>query len=681
MKALGIAILSILVVTIGPAAAAATVPAVLHYEGFLSDVEGNPVTDEWPMTFGLYTEAQGGSPVFEETQSVPIAGGVFFVLLGAQPDNGLDPALVSSGELWIQVTVVGDGGPVTLEPRQQVVSHPYALFAQRAVSAASADDAAKLGGMDAETFVTLEDLKTMCLPPEDLAAKLAELGFVPGAHYSDEDVQAYLDANGYDAGAGYSDESVQAFLDGKGYAPGPYYSDTDTQAYLEEKGYVAGPGYSDADAKAFLDAGGYLPGPYYSDSDAQSYLDQKGYVAGPHYTDTNTQSYLDQKGYVAGPHYADGDTQAYLDAQGYVPGPHLTVDQCLDAVAAQGYLKPGEKIAPDMLPPDGLDEVSNGLLTATFDNTFSGPTAPLPIVDGFLAGVSHSLVIPELGTIQDINIDLAIAHVDPKQLKVTLTTPGGKVFVLHDHGPSGAGGITTNFDLDTKPVSGDLSSLDGSSPAGTWTLKIVDDVLGGDGTLTSWAIHVQTLSPSNLYLAGSLTVKGGFALEGSNVSRSTLQTLTAGKASAADALHTHTNLAVYFKENTGIWGGGGGLAYQGGAWMSIYGGAVAASDPATSTLVLRQVTVSGNHGPGWAGYVCLCAKGSISAAGGPTVQLEEKCGGATNQTVTLSWPVDPGLTSVTAGSLSLQGKSCGGNIQFSGASITGDQYLPVKLVK
>ena len=393
------------------------------------------------------------------------------------------------------------------------------------------------------------------------------------------------------------------------------------------------------------------------------------------------EAYLGGKGFVAGPHYSDADAQSLLDAGGYVPGPHLTLQQCLDGVAAQGYLKPGEPIPASMLPPDGLDEVSNQLITATFDASFASTTAPVVIVDGFLAGVVDSITIPDLGTIQELNVDVNIEHTSPTDLKVVLVAPSGQTFVLRDHGPAIGGGIVTNFDLQTKPLQGDLSSLDGKNPAGQWTIKVVDDVLGNGGKLVSWKINVVTLSAKKVFVDGSLEVSADFSLSDSEVTRASLEKLTAGQASSADALHTHTNLGVYFKEDAGLWSGGGKNVYDGQGYQVTYSGSFGPTDPSTSHMTVKTVAVSGNHAPGWAGYVCFCAKGSISVPGGGQQTLDEKCGGATNQTVTLSWAVTPNLTGPGAGTLTMYAKTCGGGIAVGGTSVTGDQFLPVKLIK
>ncbi len=719
-------------------AARAEVPPQIHYQGVLVDAAGNPATGDWTVTFGLFENEEGGDPLFQETRTITLEKGVLSVLLGAQQGNALAPDLLAAGSLWLEIGFDGDEGPVVLTPRQKVVSHPYALHAGHAEVSEQAANAAQLGGKEPDAFVELASLGQLCIAPDDLADLLADLGFVAGAHYSDADVAAYLADNGFTpGGTSYTDEDVAAYLDGAGYVAGPHYTDGDVQAWLDDSGYVAGPHYTDGDAQAWLDAQGFVPGDHYTDGDVQTYLDAAGYVTGPHYSDANVQTYLSENGFASGPHYTDGDVQAWLDAQGYVPGdhytdgqvqvyldaagyivgphysdadvqsylsdngyasgphytdgdvqvwldaqgyvtgPHLELVDVLDAVAAEGYLKPGEPIPPEMLPPDGLDEVSNGLLTTTFDATFSSTETPKTVPDAYLGGITDVITVPDVGKIQDVTVSLNVQHPSASDLKVVLTAPGGQTFLLHDHGEPLGGGIVTSFDEETQPLEGDLSVLDGTYATGDWTLKLVDDQLENEGTLLLWSVNVEALSEQSVKVNGDLAVAGNFALDDSQVNRSSLETLTAGADSPAVGLHTHTDLAVYFVENGGVWSGGGATVPQGGNYQNIYSGAVNPSDPSTAGLSLEQVAVSCNHAPGWAGYVCCCAKGTVSGDNG-SFTLEEKCGGATNQTVKLSWSVSPAIKAASGGSLSMQGKSCGGGINFSAASITGDKFLPVK---
>ena len=193
--------------------ALAGAPAALSYQGFLTDSVGNPVTGTWTVTFGLYHEPSGGDVLFEESLDVTTDKGLFSVYLGT-PENPLPVASFESGTLFLELTVETDDGPVALTPRQQVVSDPYALYAQ---------DAAQLGGEEASAFVLLQQLPDLCITPEALPDVLAELGIVGGG-LDEEALAAWLLVSGYNACACYADDNVGDYLAAAGYEPGPHFS-------------------------------------------------------------------------------------------------------------------------------------------------------------------------------------------------------------------------------------------------------------------------------------------------------------------------------------------------------------------------------------------------------------------------------------------------------------------------
>ena len=193
--------------------AAASAPAALSYQGFLTDSVGNPVTGTWTVTFGLYAEPSGGEVLFEESLDVTTDKGLFSIYLGT-PDNPLPVASFEDGKLFLALTVETDDGPVALTPRQQVVSDPYALYAQ---------DAAQLGGEEASAFVLLQQLPELCITQEALPDVLEELGIVGGG-LDEVALAAWLLAGGYNACACYADDNVADYLAAAGYEPGPYFS-------------------------------------------------------------------------------------------------------------------------------------------------------------------------------------------------------------------------------------------------------------------------------------------------------------------------------------------------------------------------------------------------------------------------------------------------------------------------
>jgi len=56
----------------------------MNYQGILADSIGEPVADgDYIVIFKLYTQPTGGSPFWNETQTLTIHNGLFNTLLGS----------------------------------------------------------------------------------------------------------------------------------------------------------------------------------------------------------------------------------------------------------------------------------------------------------------------------------------------------------------------------------------------------------------------------------------------------------------------------------------------------------------------------------------------------------------------------------------------------------------------
>jgi hypothetical protein len=104
----------------------AALPRLVLFSGAAKDAR---------ITFALYAEQTGGTPLWTETQNVQTGpGGHYTVLLGSTKPEGLPAGLFASEQArWVGVTVEGQSE----QPRVLLVSAPYAL---------KAGDAETLGG-------------------------------------------------------------------------------------------------------------------------------------------------------------------------------------------------------------------------------------------------------------------------------------------------------------------------------------------------------------------------------------------------------------------------------------------------------------------------------------------------------------------------------------------------------
>jgi len=130
----------------GPAGS--SVPRLVKFSGTLKDHLGQPLSETVGVTFALYKDPEGGSPLWLETQNLtPDEQGHYSVLLGATRNDGLPLELFTAAApeagRWLGVQVQRPGE--VEQARVLLVSVPYALTAANAET---------LGGKPASAFLT-----------------------------------------------------------------------------------------------------------------------------------------------------------------------------------------------------------------------------------------------------------------------------------------------------------------------------------------------------------------------------------------------------------------------------------------------------------------------------------------------------------------------------------------------
>lgn len=104
------------------------IPRIISYQGVLTDPNGNLLPDgNHHLKLVLYNNAFGATPLYTETQTVPVVRGVFNVLIGTS--TPIPTTLTFDRAYFLGVSV--DGGP-ELQPRTPLTSVPYALHAAMA---------------------------------------------------------------------------------------------------------------------------------------------------------------------------------------------------------------------------------------------------------------------------------------------------------------------------------------------------------------------------------------------------------------------------------------------------------------------------------------------------------------------------------------------------------------------
>jgi trimeric autotransporter adhesin len=155
------------------------VPHLVQFSATLKDAAARPVAGVASVTFAIYAEQEGGTPLWSETQNVLAdASGHFSVLLGAASAAGVPVELFGTGQSrWLGVTVAR----APEMPRVLLASVPYAL---------KAGDAQTLGGLPASAYVTTENLASKLAHAPMSTAILAPGGAANTASAAETSAQA-----------------------------------------------------------------------------------------------------------------------------------------------------------------------------------------------------------------------------------------------------------------------------------------------------------------------------------------------------------------------------------------------------------------------------------------------------------------------------------------------------------
>lgn len=114
-------ILAITIFVLLTGALFAQIPQTMSYQGVLTNANGNPVPDgNLSLKFRLYEAVNGGTSIWEETQSVGVEKGIFNAIFGSvTPLN-----LPFDKPYWLGITV--ENG-TELSPRIALTASPYSL--------------------------------------------------------------------------------------------------------------------------------------------------------------------------------------------------------------------------------------------------------------------------------------------------------------------------------------------------------------------------------------------------------------------------------------------------------------------------------------------------------------------------------------------------------------------------
>ena len=219
--------------------------------------------------------------------------------------------------------------------------------------------------------------------------------------------------------------------------------------------------------------------------------------------------------------------------------------EVVKGIANDGSLICVAAMDPNALPKDGLNEISNDLISNQFIDTITAKDKNVPIPDFTGVDGISNIEFPDIGVAQTFEVSIEINNTDLSNVSIVILPPDDKktgILVCDPCGQKDAKVYKVTLPP-TKTASGDLQAWVGKNPKGTWNLKVKDNAfcipqqagnaalcnVNGktDGQIVDWSIKIQTLSNKKVQVAGNLIVDGNVTFSGTNNS-------VAGKVTYAD---------------------------------------------------------------------------------------------------------------------------------------------------
>ena len=201
--------------------------------------------------------------------------------------------------------------------------------------------------------------------------------------------------------------------------------------------------------------------------------------------------------------------------------------QVVVGVAADGKLTCASTAAS--LPKDGLDEISNQMLTTQFQETFLPPAKDVGVAipDNTGAEAVSTITVGDVGTAEGgIEVTVEVANSDLSAVGITLLPPDDKKvgYTLCDPcGKSQEKSYKATFPKPNSLKVGDLAQWTGKNPKGLWTLRVKDTGFcipqldkvhcnvadSTDGKLVTWSLRFSVQSNKLVGVQGTLSLGAG----------------------------------------------------------------------------------------------------------------------------------------------------------------------------
>jgi len=119
----------------------------------------------------------------------------------------------------------------------------------------------------------------------------------------------------------------------------------------------------------------------------------------------------------------------------------------------------------------------------------------LPIPDNNPIGINDTIIFPDKGIAESLEVSVKLTNSNMIGLEVTLYDPNNTKYTLHNKGIGTS--IDTTYPTLTKPIEGNLYSWIGKNPKGKWRLLAVDLHFkdnGNDGAIIAWSVKTTITS-------------------------------------------------------------------------------------------------------------------------------------------------------------------------------------------
>ena len=209
-----------------------------------------------------------------------------------------------------------------------------------------------------------------------------------------------------------------------------------------------------------------------------------------------------------------------------------TVGEVVKGINADGSLKCVAALDPTALPADGIDEISNGLISNQFVDEITATGSKVLIPDNQGIDAVWNLTFPNIGKAQAMDIHVTVENTDLSTVSISLLPPDDKKtgWVLCDPcGKKDVKKLDTTYNPANPPqaqkgTGKKIADWIGANPQGLWTLKVTDngfcvpqapgnatlcDPTGKkDGWISYFSIKLKTLSNGKIAQNGDVYISG-----------------------------------------------------------------------------------------------------------------------------------------------------------------------------